>query len=107
MKELSKILNHINQILFSKEFELSKSKESGYVIYEYRKKSIHSIKTIAFLEKENVMNGFYYSINFIEMERIITPILTKNNLFGDVKPENINDSFYIEKEKNITFLMME
>ena len=36
------------------------------------------------------------------MELIIIPILTKNKLFGDVKPEKIDESFWVQKDTRYT-----
>ena len=54
------------------------------------------------MKREDKIKGFYYAVNFIEMELIIIPILTKNKLFGDVKPENIDESFWVQKDTRYT-----
>ena len=90
MKEFRKVLIYIDSILLPKGFKLFESEESGCIICDYRKSTNQSINSIAFLKREDKIKGFYYAVNFIEMELIIIPILTKNKLFGDIKPENID-----------------
>ena len=72
------------------------------IICDYRKSTNQSINSIAFLKREDKIKGFYYAVNFIEMELIIIPILTKNKLFGDVKPEKIDESFWVQKNTRYT-----
>ena len=102
MKEFRKVLIYIDSILLPKGFSLFESEESGCIICDYRKSTNQSINSIAFLKREDKIKGFYYAINFIEMELIIIPILTKNKLFGDVKPENIDESFWVQKDTRYT-----
>ena len=102
MKEFRKVLIYIDSILLPKGFKLFESQESGCIICDYRKSTNQSINSIAFLKREDKIKGFYYAINFIEMELIIIPILTKNKLFGDVKPENIDESFWVQKNTRYT-----
>ena len=102
MKEFRKVLIYIDSILLPKGFKLFESEESGCIICDYRKSTNQSINSIAFLKREDKIKGFYYAINFIEMELIIIPILTKNKLFGDVKPENIDESFWVQKNTRYT-----
>ena len=102
MKEFRKVLIYIDSILLPKGFSLFESEESGCIICDYRKSTNQSINSIAFLKREDKIKGFYYAINFIEMELIIIPILTKNKLFGDVKPENIDESFWVQKNTRYT-----
>ena len=102
MKEFRKVLIYIDSILLPKGFKLFESEESGCIICDYRKSTNQSINSIAFLKREDKIKGFYYAINFIEMELIIIPILTKNKLFGDVKPENIDESFWVQKDTRYT-----
>ena len=102
MKEFRKVLIYIDSILLPKGFKLFKSEESGCIICDYRKSTNQSINSIAFLKREDKIKGFYYAVNFIEMELIIIPILTKNKLFGDVKPENIDESFWVQKNTRYT-----
>ena len=102
MKEFRKVLIYIDSILLPKGFSLFESEESGCIICDYRKSTNQSINSIAFLKREDKIKGFYYAVNFIEMELIIIPILTKNKLFGDVKPENIDESFWVQKDTRYT-----
>ncbi|CEN47509.1 hypothetical protein ACILFQ_05900 [Capnocytophaga canimorsus] len=102
MKEFRKVLIYIDSILLPKGFKLFESQESGCIICDYRKSTNQSINSIAFLKREDKIKGFYYAVNFIEMELIIIPILTKNKLFGDVKPENIDESFWVQKNTRYT-----
>ena len=102
MKEFRKVLIYIDSILLPKGFKLFESQESGCIICDYRKSTNQSINSIAFLKREDKIKGFYYAVNFIEMELIIIPILTKNKLFGDVKPENIDESFCVQKDTRYT-----
>ena len=102
MKEFRKVLIYIDSILQPKGFKLFESEESGCIICDYRKSTNQSINSIAFLKREDKVKGFYYAVNFIEMELIIIPILTKNKLFGDVKPENIDESFWVQKDRRYT-----
>ena len=102
MNDFRKVLIYIDSILLPKGFKLFKSEESGCIICDYRKSTNQSINSIAFLKREDKIKGFYYTINFIEMELIIIPILTKNKLFGDVKPENIDESFWVQKDTRYT-----
>ena len=102
MKEFRKVLIYIDSILLPKGFSLFESEESGCIICDYRKSTNQSINSIAFLKREDKIKGFYYAVNFIEMELIIIPILTKNKLFGDVKPENIDESFWVQKDRRYT-----
>jgi len=102
MKEFRKVLIYIDSILLPKGFKLFESEESGCIICDYRKSTNQSINSIAFLKREDKIKGFYYAVNFIEMELIIIPILTKNKLFGDVKPENIDESFWVQKDTRYT-----
>ena len=102
MKEFRKVLIYIDSILLPKGFKLFESQESGCIICDYRKSTNQSINSIAFLKREDKIKGFYYAINFIEMELIIIPILTKNKLFGDVKPEKIDESFWVQKDTRYT-----
>ena len=102
MKEFRKVLIYIDSILLPKGFKLFESEESGCIICDYRKRTNQSINSIAFLKREDKIKGFYYAVNFIEMELIIIPILTKNKLFGDVKPENIDESFWVQKDTRYT-----
>ena len=102
MKEFRKVLIYIDSILLPKGFKLFESEESGCIICDYRKNTNQSINSIAFLKREDKIKGFYYAVNFIEMELIIIPILTKNKLFGDVKPENIDESFWVQKDTRYT-----
>ena len=102
MKEFRKVLIYIDSILLPKGFKLFESEESGCIICDYRKSTNQSINSIAFLKREDKIKGFYYAVNFIEMELIIIPILTKNKLFGDVKPENIDESFCVQKDTRYT-----
>ena len=102
MKEFRKVLIYIDSILLPKGFKLFESEESGCIICDYRKSTNQSINSIAFLKREDKIKGFYYAINFIEMELIIIPILTKNKLFGDVKPEKIDESFWVQKDTRYT-----
>ena len=102
MKEFRKVLIYIDSILLPKGFKLFESQESGYIICDYRKSTNQSINSIAFLKREDKIKGFYYAVNFIEMELIIIPILTKNKLFGDVKPEKIDESFWVQKDIRYT-----
>ena len=102
MKEFRKVLIYIDSILLPKGFKLFESQESGCIICDYRKSTNQSINSIAFLKREDKIKGFYYAVNFIEMELIIIPILTKNKLFGDVKPENIDESFWVQKDTRYT-----
>ena len=102
MKEFRKVLIYIDSILLPKGFKLFESEESGCIICDYRKSTNQSINSIAFLKREDKVKGFYYTVNFIEMELIIIPILTKNKLFGDVKPENIDESFWVQKDTRYT-----
>ena len=102
MKEFRKVLIYIDSILLPKGFSLFESQESGCIICDYRKRTNQSINSIAFLKREDKIKGFYYAVNFIEMELIIIPILTKNKLFGDVKPENIDESFWVQKDTRYT-----
>ena len=102
MNDFRKVLIYIDSILLPKGFKLFESEESGCIICDYRKSTNQSINSIAFLKREDKIKGFYYTINFIEMELIIIPILTKNKLFGDVKPENIDESFWVQKDTRYT-----
>ena len=102
MKEFRKVLIYIDSILLPKGFKLFESQESGCIICDYRKGTNQSINSIAFLKREDKIKGFYYAVNFIEMELIIIPILTKNKLFGDVKPEKIDESFWVQKNTRYT-----
>ena len=102
MKEFRKVLIYIDSILLPKGFKLFESEESGCIICDYRKSTNQSINSITFLKREDKIKGFYYAVNFIEMELIIIPILTKNKLFGDVKPENIDESFWVQKNTRYT-----
>ena len=102
MKEFRKVLIYIDSILLPKGFSLFESEESGCIICDYRKSTNQSINSIAFLKREDKIKGFYYAVNFIEMELIIIPILTKNKLFGDVKPEKIDESFWVQKDTRYT-----
>lgn len=102
MKEFRKVLIYIDSILLPKGFKLFESEESGCIICDYRKSTNQSINSIAFLKREDKIKGFYYAVNFIEMELIIIPILTKNKLFGDIKPENIDESFWVQKDTRYT-----
>ena len=102
MKEFRKVLIYIDSILLPKGFKLFESQESGCIICDYRKSTNQSINSIAFLKREDKIKGFYYAVNFIEMELIIIPILTKNKLFGDVKPEKIDESFWVQKDTRYT-----
>ena len=102
MKEFRKVLIYIDSILLPKGFSLFESQESGCIICDYRKRTNQSINSIAFLKREDKIKGFYYAVNFIEMELIIIPILTKNKLFGDIKPENIDESFWVQKDTRYT-----
>ena len=102
MKEFRKVLIYIDSILLPKGFSLFESQESGCIICDYRKSTNQSINSIAFLKREDKIKGFYYAVNFIEMELIIIPILTKNKLFGDVKPEKIDESFWVQKDTRYT-----
>ena len=102
MKEFRKVLIYIDSILLPKGFKLFESQESGCIICDYRKSTNQSINSIAFLKREDKIKGFYYAVNFIEMELIIIPILTKNKLFGDVKPEKIDESFWVQKDIRYT-----
>ena len=102
MKEFRKVLIYIDSILLPKGFKLFESQESGCIICDYRKSTNQSINSIAFLKREDKIKGFYYAVNFIEMELIIIPILTKNKLFGDVKPENLDESFWVQKDTRYT-----
>ena len=102
MKEFRKVLIYIDSILLPKGFKLFESEERGCIICDYRKSTNQSINSIAFLKREDKVKGFYYAVNFIEMELIIIPILTKNKLFGDVKPENIDESFWVQKDTRYT-----
>ena len=102
MKEFRKVLIYIDSILLPKGFKLFESEESGCIICDYRKSTNQSINSIAFLKREDKIKGFYYAVNFIEMELIIIPILTKNKLFGDVKPEKIDESFWVQKDTRYT-----
>lgn len=102
MKEFRKVLIYIDSILLPKGFKLFESEESGCIICDYRKSTNQSINSIAFLKREDKIKGFYYTVNFIEMELIIIPILTKNKLFGDIKPENIDESFWVQKDTRYT-----
>ena len=102
MKEFRKVLIYIDSILLPKGFKLFESQESGCIICDYRKSTNQSINSIAFLKREDKIKGFYYAVNFIEMELIIIPILTKNKLFGDVKPEKIDESFWVQKNTRYT-----
>ena len=102
MKEFRKVLIYIDSILLPKGFKLFESEESDCIICDYRKSTNQSINSIAFLKREDKIKGFYYAVNFIEMELIIIPILTKNKLFGDVKPENIDESFWVQKDTRYT-----
>ena len=102
MKEVRKVLIYIDSILLPKGFSLFESEESGCIICDYRKSTNQSINSIAFLKREDKIKGFYYAVNFIEMELIIIPILTKNKLFGDVKPEKIDESFWVQKDTRYT-----
>ncbi|WP_406648977.1 hypothetical protein, partial [Ornithobacterium rhinotracheale] len=46
---------------------------------------------------------FFYGVNFIQMEKIIAPILEKNEIVGELyKAENINDSFFVKKSSEYT-----
>ena len=102
MKEFRKVLIYIDSILLPKGFSLFESQESGCIICDYRKSTNQSINSIAFLKREDKIKGFYYAVNFIEMELITIPILTKNKLFGDVKPEKIDESFWVQKNTRYT-----
>ena len=102
MNDFRKVLIYIDSILLPKGFKLFESEESGCIICDYRKSTNQSINSIAFLKREDKIKGFYYAVNFIEMELIIIPILTKNKLFGDVKPENIDESFWVQKDTRYT-----
>ena len=102
MKEFRKVLIYIDSILLPKGFSLFESEESGCIICDYRKSTNQSINSIAFLKREDKIKGFYYAVNFIEMELIIIPILTKNKLFGDVKPKKIDESFWVQKDTRYT-----
>ena len=102
MNDFRKVLIYIDSILLPKGFSLFESEESGCIICDYRKSTNQSINSIAFLKREDKIKGFYYAINFIEMELIIIPILTKNKLFGDVKPEKIDESFWVQKDTRYT-----
>ena len=102
MKEFRKVLIYIDSILLPKGFKLFESEESGCIICDYRKSTNQSINSIAFLKREDKIKGFYYAVNFIQMELIIIPILTKNKLFGDVKPEKIDESFWVQKDTRYT-----
>ena len=102
MKEFRKVLIYIDSILLPKGFKLFESEESDCIICDYRKSTNQSINSIAFLKREDKIKGFYYAVNFIEMELIIIPILTKNKLFGDVKPEKIDESFWVQKDTRYT-----
>lgn len=93
-------LKYIKDILTKNHFKLIESKEDDCIIYDYRKITNQAIVNISFLRREKRLKGFYYGINFIEMESIVSPILQKNELVGRAyKAENIDDSFYIEKEE--------
>ena len=102
MNDFRKVLIYIDSILLPKGFSLFESEESGCIICDYRKSTNQSINSIAFLKREDKIKGFYYAVNFIEMELIIIPILTKNKLFGDVKPEKIDESFWVQKNTRYT-----
>ena len=102
MNDFRKVLIYIDSILLPKGFSLFESQESGCIICDYRKRTNQSINSIAFLKREDKIKGFYYAVNFIEMELIIIPILTKNKLFGDVKPEKIDESFWVQKNTRYT-----
>ena len=102
MNDFRKVLIYIDSILLPKGFKLFESEESGCIICDYRKSTNQSINSIAFLKREDKVKGFYYAVNFIEMELIIIPILTKNKLFGDVKPEKIDESFWVQKDTRYT-----
>ena len=102
MNDFRKVLIYIDSILLPKGFKLFESEESGCIICDYRKSTNQSINSIAFLKREDKIKGFYYAVNFIEMELIIIPILTKNKLFGDVKPEKIDESFWVQKNTRYT-----
>ena len=102
MNDFRKVLIYIDSILLPKGFSLFESEESGCIICDYRKSTNQSINSIAFLKREDKIKGFYYAVNFIEMELIIIPILTKNKLFGDVKPEKIDESFWVQKDTRYT-----
>jgi len=102
MNDFRKVLLYIDSILLPKGFKLFESEESGCIICDYRKSTNQSINSIAFLKREDKVKGFYYAVNFIEMELIIIPILTKNKLFGDVKPEKIDESFWVQKDTRYT-----
>ena len=102
MNDFRKVLIYIDSILLPKGFKLFESEESGCIICDYRKSTNQSINSIAFLKREDKIKGFYYAVNFIEMELIIIPILTKNKLFGDVKPEKIDESFWVQKDTRYT-----
>lgn len=93
-------LKHIEDILTKNNFELIESRENSCIIYDYRKNTNQVIINIGFLRRDKRLKGFYYGVNFIEMESIVSPILQKNELVGrEYKAKNIDDSFYIEKEK--------
>ncbi|CEN52969.1 conserved hypothetical protein [Capnocytophaga canimorsus] len=93
-------LKYIKDILTKNHFKLIESKEDNCIIYDYRKITNQVIVNISFLRREKRLKGFYYGINFIEMESIVSPILQKNELVGRAyKAENIDDSFYVEKEE--------
>ena len=102
MNDFRKVLIYIDSILLPKGFKLFESEESDCIICDYRKSTNQSINSIAFLKREDKIKGFYYAVNFIEMELIIIPILTKNKLFGDVKPEKIDESFWVQKNTRYT-----
>ena len=102
MNDFRKVLIYIDSILLPKGFSLFESEESGCIICDYRKSTNQSINSIAFLKREDKIKRFYYAVNFIEMELIIIPILTKNKLFGDVKPEKIDESFWVQKDTRYT-----
>ncbi|MCK0206139.1 hypothetical protein ACQ1P2_04025 [Ornithobacterium rhinotracheale] len=96
-------LDYINKDLQLKEFHYTQKKEGEYIIFEYRKKSKKNIQNISFLQLKNKLKGFFYGVNFIQMEKIIAPILEKNEIVGELyKAENINDSFFVKKSSEYT-----
>lgn len=96
-------LDYINKDLQLKEFHYTQKKEGKYIIFEYRKKSKKNIQNISFLQLKNKLKGFFYGVNFIQMEKIIAPILEKNEIVGELyKAENINDSFFVKKSSEYT-----
>ncbi|WP_406649753.1 hypothetical protein RAO12_01480 [Ornithobacterium rhinotracheale] len=95
-------LDYINKDLQLKEFHYTQKKEGEYIILSTEKKAKKNIQNISFLQLKNKLN-FSIGVNFIQMEKIIAPILEKNEIVGELyKAENINDSFFVKKSSEYT-----